>query len=93
MKRTKPDGYMPDGTPVYLKAGRNSGKSSLQLAIYDALCSGMDEIHYDGVRRFWTGGTGISDEIAIKYWKDTDVIVVTRDGKEWLRGEPYIEQT
>lgn len=38
MKRAKPDGYMPDGTPVYLEVGRNSGKSSSQLAIYKALC-------------------------------------------------------
>lgn len=91
MERTKPDGYMADGTPVYLNLGRKCGKSSFQLAIYEALCRDMDEIHYDGTRRFWTGGTGISDEIAISYWKDTDVIVVARDGKEWLRGEPYNE--
>ena len=88
MKRAKPDGYMVDGTPVYLQCGGHSGKSTFQLAIYEALCRDMDEIHDDGVRRFWTGGTGIPDEIAIKYWKDTNVIVVTRDGKEWLHGKP-----
>lgn len=32
------DGYMPDGTPVYLKCARGSGKSTLQLEIYRQLC-------------------------------------------------------
>lgn len=32
------DGYMPDGTPVYLKCARGNGKSTLQLEIYRQLC-------------------------------------------------------
>ena len=35
------DGYMPDGTPVYCKCGRASGKSTLQLAMYVSLLTGL----------------------------------------------------
>lgn len=38
-----PDGYMPDGTPVYIKGGRANGKSTLQLEIYRILCGISDE--------------------------------------------------
>lgn len=43
--------------------------------------------------RFYTGGTGIPDELAVDYWKDSDVVVVTRDGTEWLRGKPREKHT
>lgn len=34
---TAPDGYMPDGTPVYIKVNPGCVASPLQLAIYAAL--------------------------------------------------------
>lgn len=38
-----PDGYMPDGTPVYIKCGRANCKSTLQLEIYRKLCGISDD--------------------------------------------------
>ena len=38
-----PDGYMPDGTPVYIKGSRANCKSTLQLEIYRMLCGISDE--------------------------------------------------
>lgn len=35
------DAYLPDGTPVYFKVGRASGKSTLQLELYMSLMSGL----------------------------------------------------
>lgn len=32
-----PDGFMPDGTPIYFACGRGSSKSTLQLQIYAEL--------------------------------------------------------
>lgn len=39
----KPDGYLPDGTPVYIAVGRGSSKSTLQLRMYAKLCGLSDE--------------------------------------------------
>ena len=36
---------------------------------------------------FYVGGTGMADESAIDAWKNTEIIVVTRDGQKWLRGK------
>ena len=36
---------------------------------------------------FFCGGTGFPDDVCLDYWKDTNVIVVTRDGKRYYRGE------
>lgn len=35
------DAYLPDGTPLYLKVGRCSGKSTLQLEMYMSLMTGL----------------------------------------------------
>ena len=37
--------------------------------------------------RVFTSGTGIPDNIVIDAYKDTGIIVVTRDGCEYLNGE------
>lgn len=36
---------------------------------------------------FFTSGTGIPDNVAIEYYKRSDVIVVTRNGEEYQYGE------
>ena len=36
---------------------------------------------------FFTRGTGIPDEVAIEYWKDTGIVVVDREWNKWLHGE------
>lgn len=36
---------------------------------------------------FFSAGTGIPDEMAVKYFEDTDVKVITRDGTEWKNGK------
>ena len=40
------DAYLPDGTPLYFKVGRCSGKSTLQLEMYMSLITGLpiDEV-------------------------------------------------
>lgn len=38
-------------------------------------------------RTFFCGGSGFADDICVEFFKDTGVIVVTRDGKRWLRGK------
>lgn len=40
------DAYLPDGTPLYFKVGRCSGKSTLQLEMYMSLMTGVpiDEV-------------------------------------------------
>lgn len=35
---------------------------------------------------FYCGGTGVTDEDAIEFWKTTNVIVVTRDGRRYCAG-------
>lgn len=41
---SKPDGYLPDGTPVYLlKLARGNGKTRLQFRIYAKLFGLSDE--------------------------------------------------
>ena len=39
----KPDGYLEDGTPVYLKCARGNGKSMLQLEMYRRLFNIPDD--------------------------------------------------
>lgn len=38
------------------------------------------------MKYFITGGSGVPDETCIEFFKDTDVIVITRDGKRYFRG-------
>ena len=42
-KSSEPDGYTADGIPIYLKVGRGSGKSTLQLEVYRRLVGIPDE--------------------------------------------------
>lgn len=42
--------------------------------------------NYYGPYIFHSGGTGLSDEYWIEYWKESDVIVITRDFKRYLKG-------
>jgi hypothetical protein len=55
--------------------------------IIDAVNKLRDWPPHTGPYHFWTAGTGIPDEMAIEYWKDTNIIVVTRDGKKYQRGK------
>lgn len=41
----------------------------------------------NGALKFYTAGTGIPDNLAIDFFRDTNVIVVTRTGKEYIHGE------
>lgn len=41
----------------------------------------------DGLLRFYTSGTGVPDSLAINFYCGTNIIVVTRDGTEYLKGE------
>lgn len=40
---------------------------------------------------FYTGGTGIPDETAIDFWKDSNVVVVARDGTRYQYGKKMEE--
>lgn len=55
--------------------------------LIDACNKLRDDLPSNEPRRFFTGGTGIPDQIAIDYWADTSIIVVTRDGKEYQYGK------
>ena len=40
-----------------------------------------------GARYFFAAGTGVTDKLAIEFFKDsTDVIVVDRAGRQWRNG-------
>ena len=41
---------------------------------------------------FYTAGTGIPDELAVEYYKDTNQYVITRDGTIWYRGQKIKEK-
>ena len=45
-----PDGFMPDGTPVYIKCSRGSSKSTLQSEIYRKLLGISDDEWYEMLR-------------------------------------------
>ena len=47
---SKPDGYTPEGVPVYLVHGRGNGKSKLQLEIYRKLC-GITDKKWERIKR------------------------------------------
>ena len=36
---------------------------------------------------FFTGGTGFPDDVCVEYFKQSNVIVVTRDGKQYCKGK------
>lgn len=44
-----------------------------------------------GPRKFYAAGSGFTDEFVVDYWNGSGIIVVTRDGKEWLDGIPVSE--
>lgn len=35
----------------------------------------------------FTAGTGIPDEVWLHHYKDTNILIITRDGSMWRRGE------
>lgn len=41
----------------------------------------------NGALKFYTAGTGIPDSLAIDVFRKSNVIVITRTGKEYLHGE------
>ena len=42
-------------------------------------------------RVFITGGTGVPDSVAVEYFKDTSVIVITRDWSKYQYGKKMEE--
>ena len=40
---SRPDGFAPDGTPLYLKCARGNGKTSIQMEMYRRLLGISDE--------------------------------------------------
>ena len=52
--KSKPDGYLADGTPIYLcvRQPRGSSKSWVQLEIYRTLAGISDEEWVDIVREY-----------------------------------------
>lgn len=40
-----------------------------------------------GALKFYTAGTGIPDSLAIDFFRNSNVVVITRDGAEYLHGE------
>lgn len=47
---------------------------------------------YSGPPMFFTGGTGIPCQMVIDYFKDTNIIVITRDGTKYQYGKKMEEK-
>lgn len=50
MDQIKPDGYMEDGTPVYLAIARGRSKDNLQLEMYRRLL-GISDKEFEEMKR------------------------------------------
>ena len=65
-RASEPDGYTPEGVPIYLCVGRGCGKSTLQLEMYRKLVGipddEWDKIKAEVQRRLWGGEDGEDDE-------------------------------
>ena len=62
------------------------------MGLIEAIKKAAEDIHTrnfedTGRKTFYCGGSGFADDICVEFFKDTGVIVVTRDGKRWLRGK------
>lgn len=57
----RPDGYLPDGTPVYFKLARGNGKSMRMLRIYANLMGVSDE-EFDELMREVERRMGLTSE-------------------------------
>lgn len=55
--------------------------------IYDVLEKMKNEPVHDNQLRFFSGGTGISDQMCIDYFKDTSVVVTIRNGDQYQYGK------
>lgn len=58
-----------------------------QVELYQQVHGLMNKPKY-----LFTHGTGLPDELCIERFKDTDVIVITRDGRRWQRGVEIKEE-
>ena len=56
-RASEPDGYTPEGIPIYMVVGRGSTKSTLQLEVYRKLVGVPDdkweEMKAEVQRRLW----------------------------------------
>ena len=61
--------------------------------IYDAIEKLREPPEYPRYWYFFTAGTGLPDDLAVDYFKDNgDVLVFTRDGNVYQKGERYLEK-
>ena len=58
-------------------------KEAIDRAIYDLRNNNQPLDHL----YFFTGGTGFPDDVCIEYFKNTNVVVVTRDNKRYCAGK------
>ena len=62
-------------------------KEDIEFAVKRPLDDSLREYPYV----FITSGTGIPDEMAVEQFKNTSIIVITRDGTKWQYGEKVEE--
>lgn len=59
--------------------------------IYDAIEKLKEDPTPQRYLYYFTGGTGVPDEVAVDFFKDNGgVIVFTRDGNVYRKGERYL---
>lgn len=61
------------------------------LITFNEFIKALGEMMNDGpdnnILRVYTSGSGVPDYLAIKLYRDSNIVVVTRDGTEYLKGE------
>ena len=57
------------------------------VAIINAHKSALNSHPTSSPPIFYTAGTGVPDELAVEYYKNSNQLVMTRDGTMWKRGE------
>ena len=58
----KPDGFTPDGIPVYIQCARGGSKSMLQLEMYRQLC-GISDAEWAEMKLAVMGNLGYFDDL------------------------------
>lgn len=74
--------------------GDNFEKPIITMEEFQKAVESLEELYNNPFpidRIFITGGTVVPDDAAVEYFKDTSVIVITRDGSRYQYGKKMEE--